>query len=193
MLHLIIGGAASGKSEYGERVAVKCLKSHRESADAKMYYVATMYAYDEESKKRVEKHRFMRAGKGFETIECPYQIETLCDCKNHDFSGDDVLLLECMSNLLANEMYMDEGNIKKDEQKPDSYDDRCFMHIIEPILKLAEKVGDLIIITNDIFSDENANEQMNIYSHLLGLINAAIAKKANHVTEVVCSIPLVIK
>ena len=33
-------------------------------------YIATMYPFDEESRKRVQRHRKMRQGKGFETVEC---------------------------------------------------------------------------------------------------------------------------
>ena len=65
-LTLISGGAASGKSEYAEQTAV--------AAGGPRYYLATMQVWDEESRRRVEKHRAMRAGKGFATVECPENL-----------------------------------------------------------------------------------------------------------------------
>ena len=65
MLHLIIGGSGSGKSEYAENQAV--LLSKKE--DLSLYYIATMKPFGEEGKRRVERHRRLRSGKGFFTIE----------------------------------------------------------------------------------------------------------------------------
>lgn len=47
---------------------------------------------------RVERHRKLRAGKGFETIECYVNL------KEQTLPEKGVVLLECMSNLTANEM-----------------------------------------------------------------------------------------
>ena len=45
----------------------------------------------------------MRAGKGFETIERYTELDELLIPK------DCVVLLECMSNLVANEMFREDG------------------------------------------------------------------------------------
>lgn len=97
MLHLVTGGSGSGKSAYAENCCLKyggpCL------------YLATMKIWDEEDRKRVEKHRAMRAGKGFDTCECPVDLEKL-DIPEHFRSG--TVLLECMSNLLVNELWRED-------------------------------------------------------------------------------------
>ena len=62
MLTLVIGGAASGKSEYAE-ARVLTLPGRR-------IYIATMEPFDDECRARIRKHRAMRAEKGFETVEC---------------------------------------------------------------------------------------------------------------------------
>ena len=54
-----------------------------------------------------QRHRKMRAGKGFETVECYTGL------KNLDFPENAVVLLECMSNLAANEMFEEKGLVKK--------------------------------------------------------------------------------
>ncbi len=62
-----------------------------------------MQAFDEESHRRIRRHRHMRAGKGFETIERYTELDELLIPK------DCVVLLECMSNLVANEMFQEGG------------------------------------------------------------------------------------
>ena len=61
MLTLVTGGAASGKSEYAERLAAAC--------DGPRVYIATMRPLDKESVARIEKHRAARADRRFSTIK----------------------------------------------------------------------------------------------------------------------------
>ena len=58
---------------------------------------------DNECLARIEKHRGMRAQKNFQTVECYTGLKQVRVPK------DSVLLLECMSNLTANEIYAPEG------------------------------------------------------------------------------------
>ena len=64
MLILVSGGSASGKSEFAESLVLQ-------SGCDRRYYLATMIPYDEECRRRISRHRKMRAAKGFETIEVP--------------------------------------------------------------------------------------------------------------------------
>ncbi len=96
MVTLIIGGAASGKSAYAEELAMQ-------SPGVPRLYVATMLAQDAESRARVKRHRALRRGKGFFTVECPLALEKLV------VPTGAAVLLECLSNLLANECYCPEG------------------------------------------------------------------------------------
>ena len=96
MFILVTGGSGSGKSAYAESEIVKLGEGNR-------FYLATMMSFDEESRKRIARHRRMRADKKFETIECYTGL------KNIVLPGDSIVLLECMSNLVANEMFSDEG------------------------------------------------------------------------------------
>ena len=63
MLILVVGGAASGKSAFAESLACQ--------GALPRVYIATMQAMDEECEIRIARHREMRAGKGFSTLECP--------------------------------------------------------------------------------------------------------------------------
>ena len=84
MLTLVTGGAASGKSEYAERLAAAC--------DGPRVYIATMRPLDKESVARIEKHRAARADRRFSTIERYHDLKGLrLPC------GTNAVLLECMS------------------------------------------------------------------------------------------------
>ena len=63
MMILVTGGSGSGKSAFAEDCVLAL-------GEKKRIYIATMFPFDEESKKRVARHRNMRKGKGFETVEC---------------------------------------------------------------------------------------------------------------------------
>ena len=67
MLILVSGGAGSGKSEFAEGLVTSS------GLDGRVY-LATMKVWAAESVRRVERHRQMRAGKGFETLECPENL-----------------------------------------------------------------------------------------------------------------------
>ena len=126
MMILITGGSRSGKSSLGERLL--------SDWNGRKLYLATMMPRGEESARAIERHRVMRAGKGFETVERYTDVGAL---SLPDGCG---VLLECMGNLLANEMF--------EAGEPDP----CGK-IIADVRRLSERAGRLIVITNQVDSD----------------------------------------
>ena len=198
MLYIVTGGSGSGKSEYAEQTAVQC----RNRTGGTLWYLATMRIWDDEGRKRVERHRRMRAAKGFETIERYTGLETLelretfeelnpagLDAEQETDSlkywesrrvaQKQVLLLECMSNIVLNEFYDQENGAEE--------------RILQGIKHLQKQCGDLIIVTNEIFSDGVTYEpESERYIELLGRINRELGQMADSVTEVVYGIPLAV-
>ena len=173
MLAVITGGSGSGKSEYAESVATSLAKRD----GLPLYYIATMRPFGEEGKRRVERHRKLRAGKGFETIECYVNL------KEQSLPDKGVVLLECMSNLTANEMF-----------EPEGAGDNTVEEVQAGVDALRERCAHLVIVTNDIFSDGITYDEITgLYQERLGIINQNIAAEADAVTEVVCGIPLQLK
>ena len=172
MLILIIGGAASGKSELAEGICVRLSKSRKA-------YIATMAVCDDESAGRVAKHREMRKDKGFSTVE-----HSMCgQYRRSEFSGCDTALLECVSNLLANEMYMAGESACAAETK-----------IAEYVGRLAEDVKHAVIVSNDIFAAAGDYDAFTReYISALGNINRRLAETADEVIESVCGIPVYLK
>ena len=169
MLHLITGGSGSGKSEYAENLVLS-------SGEGPRIYIATMIPYGEEGKQRVERHRKLREKKCFRTVECYTKLSEL------SIPQDGIVLLECMSNLIANEMF-----------EPDGAHERTVEAVMHGIRHLADQARYLFIVTNEFFSDGTPyDEEMMRYLAYLGEVNCRIAKMADKVTEVVYGIPLAI-
>lgn len=181
MLALVIGGSGSGKSEYAENLAVRLDSGQK-------LYIATMYPWDEESKERIEKHRKMRAAKKFDTLECFYNLgEKIKEYRNQE-PACSTAFLDCMSNLVANEMYSNDGivHLRKGESVVE--------HVLAGVDLLCEKFHHVVIVSNDVFTDgQEYDEEMQKYLKNLAMINAGIAKRANLVAEVVCGIPVIQK
>ena len=176
MMTLIIGGSGSGKSAYAEDYTISL------SEDRKKYYIATMQIYDEEGKRKVERHRMLRVGKGFSTIEQPIDIGKAAE-KMED--GERTALLECISNLTANEMFL--GEIPGTEEV-------ITEKIVGEIAVLNRELTHLVIVSNNVFEDGNVYDKTTMaYIRAMGRINQKLAEMADEVVEVVVGIPIVIK
>ena len=170
MMHLITGGSGSGKSAYAEAQILALNGECR-------IYLATMYPYDEESRQRIARHRKMRAEKNFTTVECYRDLEKTEIPEHAD------VLLECMSNLTANEMFWPEGAGSDTEEQ-----------ILRGVEWLRRKARNLVIVSNEIFSDGcEYDSGTKEYQRTLGKINCRLAELADRVTEVVYGIPLEVK
>lgn len=177
MMILIIGGSGSGKSSYAEGLAV----SLAESGNIKKYYLATMQVCDAEGRQKVERHRKLRSKKDFFTIEQPTEIHHSLEKMEQ---GERVVLLECISNLAANEMFS-EG-----ETKPEM---KVVENVIRGIESLKRQVTHFIVVSNNVFEDGVIYDAITReYIHAIGKINQRLAALADQVVEVVVGIPVVI-
>lgn len=176
MMTFILGGSASGKSEFAESYTDRISKGKQK------YYIATMHASDEESKKKIQRHRRLRAGKEFVTIEQPTDIgEAVRQMK----SVAKTALLECLSNLVANEMFSGQA-AEREEIVTEK--------IVQGIKTLVEQVDHLVVVSNNIFEDGIVYEDTTMaYVRALGRLNGTLAELADEVTEVVVGIPVTVK
>ena len=176
MMIVITGGSGSGKSAYAE----DCIAAF--SKDCKKYYIATMQVFDAEGQAKIERHRRLRSGKGFETIEQPVSIEAALE---QMCVFERTALLECMSNLVANEMFSGEmvENCEVVTEK-----------ILRGVEQLNEGLKHLVIVTNNVFEDGiTYNETTMEYIRAMGSVNEKLAAMADKVVEVVVGIPVVVK
>ncbi len=167
MMTLVTGGSGSGKSEFAEN---RTLAYSREN----LIYIATMIAFDEEAHRKIARHREMRKEKNFDTREC------FVDLKSLEFKQENTVLLDCMSNLVANEMYQENGAHEHTVER-----------IIEGVKDIKRQVRNLVIVTNEVFSDGiTYDEETKRYINYLGAINKALADMSDEVIEVVYTIPI---
>lgn len=186
MIHLVIGGSGSGKSEFAENLLVDSQRK---------YYIATMQVYDEEGRKKVARHQRLRAGKGFQTIEQPRNMHKVAEIVTRDRKEtENEALLECMSNLVANEMFDGETEDFASGMSETEREDFLVEKVTGGIRTLAEKLDKLVIVSNNVFEDGiSYDAQTMSYIRVLGRVNQELARMADHVTEVVVGIPVKVK
>lgn len=167
MLILITGGSKNGKSHIAEKIL--------DSDSLPKFYIATMEPYCEEALSAIECHRKIRSGKGFRTIEKYTDIDEVV------LPDKCSVLLECMCNLCANEMFS--ANCKEPVNK-----------ILTGIDQLLEKAETLVIVTNQVGDDGilYPPETMD-YIRNMGIINRRLSEKADCVIEAVYGIPIILK
>ena len=168
MLTLVTGGSKCGKSSYAEKIL--------DDFPGEKLYIATMIPYGDEAAAAIMRHHKMREGKGFSTIECDRELEAR-------FIPDGCgVLLECIGNLCANEMFTPDG----------------IRNPVSPILRgishLCDHAAQVVAVTNEVGEDgiTYTPETMD-YIRYIAEINAAIADRADTVIECVVGIPLVVK
>ena len=167
---LLIGGSACGKSTFGEALAARLPKPRT--------YVATMRPFEGESEEKILRHQFQRADKGFSTIERETDLSGL------RLPARGTVLLECVCNLAANEMFDSSGNIRPGAEKA----------ILSGIEALSGQCETLIVVTNDVGGDGGGYDESTMrYVDLVGRVNRELAIRFDCVCELVCGIPLVIK
>lgn len=166
---LLTGGSANGKSTYAETLAVQL--------GAPLYYIAAMMPYGEESLQRIARHRVMRAKKGFSTIERYTDIAGLT------LPQRGTVLLECLCNLTANEMFDQNGA-----------HGHTAAAVLRGIASLSHQCAHLIVVTNDVGADGGGYDSLTAaYIQTLGEINSALAADFDRVYELCCGIPLPLK
>ena len=164
MLVLISGTSGSGKS--------KAAEDKLESFEGKKFYVAAAKISDSEMAGRVEKHKAMRAGKNFMTVEREKNLGEL------KFPGGASVLIESLTAWLANEMF-DGGKAE---------------NIFEDIKKLKAECENLIIVADDIFSDGIIyDEATEFYRKTLASLMVKIAREADEAIEAAGGIAAKIK
>jgi adenosylcobinamide kinase/adenosylcobinamide-phosphate guanylyltransferase len=172
-VHLILGGARSGKSTYAEKLA--------SSLELPVTYIATAQVYDDEFKQRVQHHQARRPP-FWATIERPFYLaQTL---REQD-AAESVMIVDCLTLWLA-------LCICNDCEKPAEItwevERENFLNTL-PTLKshvflVSNEVGMGIVPLGEInrqFQDEQ------------GRLNQAVAKLSEQVTFIAAGLPLMLK
>ena len=168
MLIVVTGGAGSGKSEFAESMITA-------AGRGVLCYLATMQVWDEECRRRAERHRKMRAGKGFVTVECPIDLAAAAERVPRGAA----VLLEDLTNLASNEWFGGAGAENMERR------------VLEGLEQVCERAALTVVVANELFSDGiEYDAETARFLEAQGRLNRAACERADQVYEVVCGIPI---
>ena len=194
MIHLVLGGARSGKSRYGETLAATYAEQVSEQVSEQCsaqspccIYIATATALDEEMSQRIARHQQDRvdAKVNWLLIESPLALASTLMEQSAD---DKVILVDCLTLYLTNHL------VASEETHRNGVDDLWQQQKIALLNALPQLKGHIIFISNEVGSGiVPLGELTRRFADEAGWLNQAIAEQADKVTLVVAGLPLALK
>lgn len=172
-LHLVLGGARSGKSSFAESCVLQLPQEHR-------HYVATATKSDDEMSHRITHHQ-ARRDESWQLHECALEVATLIE----SFHQHDVILIDCLTLWMSNVIF--EGGETADEAAITQHVDRL-------VAALASSPATIIVVSNEVgLGIIPMGEVTRLFVDHAGWMNQAIAKVADKVTFVAAGLPMTLK
>ena len=163
---IVTGGQRSGKSEYAEQLAL--------SLSDTPVYMATAHVWDDEFRRRVERHQ-ARRGSQWTNIEEEKWLS------RHDVEGR-VVLIDCVTLWLTNFFYETNDVDAALQQAKDEFD------------RLTRQQATFIFVTNEIgCGGVSVDAVQRRFTDLQGWMNQYIAQQADEVVLMVSGIAVKIK
>jgi len=172
MIHLILGGARSGKSSFALQEAELLINEQRLNP----VFIATATASDDEMTARIERHKNER-GEHWQLREVPLDLVG----ELNKASAQDLLLIDCLTLWLNNQLYLrpDDDPALATQQITDALNG-CQA----TVLLIANEVGLGVIPMGEV---------SRIFVDQAGWLNQAIGRIADRVTFVAAGLPLNLK
>lgn len=186
MMVLVTGGASSGKSACAETLAC--------ALPGARFYLAAMKPFGEEGARRIARHRALRAGKGFATVECWDGLRRLtakdCGLEGCESAGsgkrETTALLESLGNVVANELFADDGTCASCED--------ALQAVLDGVSQVNSLFDNLVIVGDEVGADGlRYDEQTDVYIRVIGSAACAIAASCDLLVECVAGQPIVVK
>lgn len=165
---LILGGARSGKSSYGESLAL--------ASGLAPVYLATARAGDGEMRARIARHRERRAGQGWRLVEEPTELAAAL---RREATAGTVVLVDCLSMWLSNLL------VAGCEPEPPA----------AALLEAIDSVeGQLLLVSSEVgLGVVPATSLGRRFRDRLGELHQEIARGAGTVVMMVAGLPLLVK
>ncbi|WP_193408720.1 bifunctional adenosylcobinamide kinase/adenosylcobinamide-phosphate guanylyltransferase [Thalassotalea crassostreae] len=198
MIHLILGGARSGKSSYAEQLCADIAESNRFTSP--MLYVATAQDFgDEEMHDRIAKHQQNRNddNKNWRLIECPIALsellsELLCKSskdKNVQTEPASIILIDCLT-LWLNNIIFKLGDDAKQSQI-EQYSEQL-INVVSRYKNCTEQ--HLVLVANEVGLGIVPLGKVNrLFVDNAGWLNQKLAQQADHVSLITAGIPMLLK
>lgn len=172
-IHLILGGARSGKSAYAEQLA--------SASKLAVTYIATAQIYDDEFAKRVAHHQARRPT-DWQIIETPFNLAATLETHAKD---NTCVIVDCLTLWLAQ-------CICPDCETPENVSwqqERTALLSVLPTLK-----GTVLLVSNEVGMGIVPLGEINRqFQDEQGRINQAVAKLADEVSFIAAGLPIKLK
>ena len=169
-IHLILGGARSGKSAYAEQLA--------EAYKEKIYLATADNSFsqqDDEMSARIKAHQ-SRRGEQWRTMEEPLAIDDIIESESRCGT---VILIDCMTLWLSNLMHKELD---------------LTHHTAQLIESLKKAEGAVIMVSNEVgLSIVPENALARRFRDEQGRLNQTLAKAADNVVFIAAGLPLTLK
>jgi len=164
---LILGGASSGKSTFGEELA----NTHTK----KLYLATAEISDDTEMQARIKAHK-QRRDESWQTQEVPLGIANEIKKQTGEYT---VILVDCLTLWLSNLIFAGFS--------PEAETEKLISAIENP-------AGDIIFISNEVgLSIVPENKLAREFRDEQGILNQKLAKRADNVVFISAGIPLYLK
>lgn len=174
---LITGGARSGKSGYAQSLA--------EQMPGRRTYLATCPVLDDEMAGRVKKHRNLRAGRNWRTVEEQTDMAGAIG----RIGGNGPILVDCLTLWINNLIYAAE----RAGRTPPT--ERTIASLCKIFLSAARRrSGPTIFVSNEVGMGIVPDSALGrLFRDLAGRCNQVVADQADHVVFMVSGQPVAIK
>lgn len=178
-IHLILGGARSGKSRHAEALATTT--GHPVSV------IATAEGLDDEMRARIERHRLDRPS-GWHTVECPLR---LADALSSESAPGRCVIVDCLTLWIANLLGDDERQRApaSPAAHPALVRERAALLAALPRLP-----GDIILVANEVGLGLVPETPLGrLFRDEAGRLNQAVATLSDRVSFVAAGLALTLK
>jgi adenosylcobinamide kinase/adenosylcobinamide-phosphate guanylyltransferase len=186
-VHLVLGGARSGKSRFAEQAAIDLGKD--------VVYVATATVYDDEMQQRINRHIDDRPAHWL-TVEEPL---LLAQVLKHHADKDTCLLVDCLTLWLTNVLMAEQGHSTGSTGTIETTESSVVAQSLaeykeELLATLVTLPGQVILVSNEVGQGiVPMGELSRRFVDEAGWLHQDIARIANKVTLVVAGLPMVLK
>ncbi|WP_194435082.1 bifunctional adenosylcobinamide kinase/adenosylcobinamide-phosphate guanylyltransferase [Vibrio fluminensis] len=172
-IHLVLGGARSGKSSFAESEVLASDKQYR-------HYIATATITDDEMQRRIDHHQ-VRRDNDWTLHETPLEIATLL----RSLSVNDVVLVDCLTLWMSNVIF------ERGETASEAEINQRVTKLIEALQSCS---ADVLLVSNEVgLGVVPMGEVSRLFVDHAGWMNQAVAKIADKVTFVAAGLPIVMK
>jgi adenosylcobinamide kinase/adenosylcobinamide-phosphate guanylyltransferase len=179
VIHLVLGGARSGKSRFAESLVIRRLAESQNGAELECLYFATAEALDSEMSERIAQHQSQRNNHAitWRTIESPLALSAALTA---NVKVNSIVLVDCLTLWLTNHLLQSSS----DWQTTKTEFLQAIAALSAEVILVSNEVGCGIVPMGEIsrrFVDE------------AGWLHQDIAAIADKVTLVTAGLPLSLK